>query len=161
MKTLLVYFSADGNTEQAALAIAPLLTASVVKLAPVKAYPRFILARFPVCALEAMRRKPRAIQEPALQVADFDRILIGTPTWMGYMAPPVRQFIRANNFAGKQLAFFATCSHLPQDTIIEAEILLQGATVMGRRVFTHADLSGRNGSLGDLCQEFVDRLDFN
>ena len=161
MKTLLVYFSADGNTEQAALTIAPLVGATVHKLQPLKAYPRFILARFPAAALEAMRRKPRAIQEPSEKVADYDRIIIGTPTWMGFMAGPVRQFILANNFSGKQLAFFTSCSHMPQDTIVEAEILIQGATVMGRRVFTHADLHGKNGSLLGLCQEFVDRLDFN
>jgi len=161
MKTLIVYYSVDGNTERAALAIAPLMQATVVKLEPVKAYPRFILARFPVCAVGAMSKRPRAIKPTGVAVADFDRILIGTPTWMGCMAPPVRQFILDNSFKGKQLGFFTSCMHMPQDTIIEAELLIEGSTVLGRRVFTHADLHGKNGSLETLCQEFVDRFDFN
>ena len=161
MKTLLVYFSADGNTERAALTIAPLVGAIAIKLEPVKAYPRFLLARFPAGALEAMRGKARAIKDIGVKVADFDRIIIGTPTWMGRMPGVVRSFVQNNNFAGKQLAFFASCMHVPQDTIIEPELMIQGATVIGRRVFTHADLAGKNGSLETLCREFADRFDFN
>lgn len=161
MKTLLVYFSADGNTERAALTIAPLIGATTVKLVPVKAYPRFMLARFPAGTWESLRKKPRAIKDIGVKVADFDRIVIGTPTWMGHMPGVVRRFILDNNFTGKQLAFFASCVHVPQDTIIEAELMIQGATVIGRRVFTHADLQGKNGSLETICREFADRFDFN
>ena len=161
MKTLLVYYSIDGNTERAALAIAPLMKATVAKLEPAKAYPRFILARFPVCAIGAMSKRPRAIKPTGVNVADFDRILIGTPTWMGFMAPTVRQFILDNSFKGKQMGFFTTCMHMAQDTIIEAELLIEGATIMGRRVFTHADMHNKNGSLENLAREFVDRFDFN
>ena len=161
MKTLVVYFSADGNTERAALALAPQLKAELVKLEPVKPYPGFILARFPRCAIEGIFGQPRSYKPLSVQVVDFDRIVIGTPTWMGRMAGPVRKFISDNQFKGKQLGFFASCMHVPQDCIIEAELLITGATVMSRRVFTHADLSGKNGSLDSLCREFADRFEFN
>jgi flavodoxin len=109
MKTLVVYYSLEGNTAFAAKKIAENLGADLLELVPVKAYPKNGPAKFLVGGMKAsMHEAPPLIPHQA-NVKNYDCIVLGTPVWASNMAPPLRTFIRGNDFSGKRLALFA-CS---------------------------------------------------
>ena len=43
-----------------------------------------------------------------VNVADYDVIAVGTPTWWYTMAPAVKAFLHGQNFAGKTVVPFMT-----------------------------------------------------
>ena len=97
MKTVNVYYSLDGNTKQAAEALAEQTGADICPIEPVKPLvskgkPSFgnIMkgggqVTFGIC--------PK-LREFPLDLAAYDRIILGTPVWAGKCAAPVYSFVR-------------------------------------------------------------------
>ena len=106
MKTLIVYYSLEGNTEYAAGRIAAMLGAGTLRLEPVKDYPSAGFRKFFWAGKSAvMAEKP--LLRPYSFDSDCDRVVIGFPVWAGNVAPPIRTFIRDNSLSGKRIAAFA------------------------------------------------------
>ena len=97
MKTIIVYYSLDGNTAAAAEALAKRIDADLCEIQPVKPIisagkPTFRTlmqgggqVTFGLC--------PK-IKEFSLDLADYDRIILGTPVWAGRCAAPVTSFLK-------------------------------------------------------------------
>ena len=115
-KTLVVYYSATGNTEEVAGFIAAATDADTFELVPVEPYTS--------ADLDWTKRDSRVSREhddPSLRtvalvqstVADwesYDTVFIGYPIWWGIAAWPVDGFIAANDFTGKTVIPFCTSS---------------------------------------------------
>ena len=84
--TLVVYFSATGNTEEAAGYIADLTGGDLFELEPVEPYTSENLNY------------------------SYDTVFIGYPIWWGIAAWPVDGFVEANDFTGKTVIPFCTSS---------------------------------------------------
>ncbi|MBQ9902101.1 MAG: NAD(P)H-dependent oxidoreductase [Clostridia bacterium] len=113
MKTVIVYYSLDGNTKHAAETLAKAVGADVCEIQPVKPIksagkPTFHVlmqgggqVTFGLC--------PK-IKEFALDLAAYDRIILGTPVWAGKPASFVRTFAKKyapqNGLADKVTAVF-------------------------------------------------------
>ena len=113
-KTLVVYFSATGNTENAANYIAEATGADIFKLEPVEAYSDADLnynddgSRV---VYEHDNPDARAVELVADTVDNwesYDTVFIGYPIWWGIAAWPVDDFIKSNDFTGKTVVPFAT-----------------------------------------------------
>ena len=63
--------------------------------------------------------KPK-LKEIACRVADYDVIVVGTPTWWYSMAPAVRTFLSENDFSGKTVIPFATHASWPGRVLLRA-----------------------------------------
>ena len=97
MKTIIVYYSLDGNTKSAAGTLANLIGADLCEIQPVKPIrsagkPTFrVLMRgggqvtFGLC--------PK-IREFTVDLGAYDRIILGTPVWAGKCASFVRTFVK-------------------------------------------------------------------
>lgn len=97
MKTIIVYYSLDGNTAAAAEALAKRIDADLCEIQPVKPIisagkPTFRTlmqgggqVTFGLC--------PK-IKEFSLDLPDYDRIILGTPVWAGRCAAPVTSFLK-------------------------------------------------------------------
>ncbi len=107
VKTLIVYFSLEGNTEYAAKQIAQTAGCETLRLMPVKAYPDKGFRKFFWGGKSAVMAEKPALEPYAFDPALYDRIVFGFPVWAGNMAPPIRTFIRDNHLAGKKIAVFA------------------------------------------------------
>ncbi len=106
MKTLIVYYSLEGNTEYAAGKIAAALGARLLRLEPERAYPTGGFRKFLRGGKSAvMAETPKLL--PYAFDADCDRIVFGFPVWAGNVAPPIRTFIRDNDLTGRRIAAFA------------------------------------------------------
>lgn len=115
-KTLVVYYSATGNTEEAASYIAAAAGADLFELVPVEPYSDDDLdwtddnSRV---VYEHDNPDARVVELVESTVSDwesYDTVFIGYPIWWGIAAWPVDGFIVANDFTGKTVIPFCTSS---------------------------------------------------
>ncbi len=115
-KTLVVYYSATGNTEEVANYIVAATGADIFELEPVEPYSDDDLnwtddnSRV---VYEHDNPDARAVELVASTVPaweSYDTVFIGYPIWWGIAAWPVDGFIEANDFTGKTVIPFCTSS---------------------------------------------------
>ncbi len=115
-KTLVVYFSATGNTEEAANYIAAATGADLFELVPVEPYSSDDLDWTDDSSrvvYEHDNADERVVELAESTVSDwesYDTVFIGYPIWWGIAAWPVDSFIAANDFTGKTVIPFCTSS---------------------------------------------------
>lgn len=107
MKTIVVYYSLEGNTEYAAKRIADSLGADILRVVPVRAYPKSGFQKFLWGGKSAVMAEKPALEPYDAAMGDYDRVIFGFPVWASNMAPPIRSFILENDLAGKRIAAFA------------------------------------------------------
>ena len=109
MKSLIVYYSLEGNTEYAARAIASILGADMLRIEPVKAYPTSGFRKFFWGGKSAVMAEQPQLQPYTFRPEIYDRIIFGFPIWAGKVTPPLHTFVQENLEAlkGKRIAAFA------------------------------------------------------
>lgn len=113
-KTLVVYYSASGNTEEVANYIAAATGGDVFELEPSVPYTDADLdwtnEDSRVCR-EHENEEERNVELVSNTVPDWDSyetVFIGYPVWWGIAAWPVDGFVTANDFTGKTVIPFCT-----------------------------------------------------
>lgn len=140
-KTLVVYYSATGNTEEAANYIAVATNADVFELEPKEPYTDDDLdwtddnSRV---VYEHDNPDARDIELLVSTVPDwesYDTVFIGYPIWWGIAAWPVDSFVKANDFTGKTVVPFCTSSSsgLGESGELLAEVAGTGEWLEGER----------------------------
>lgn len=115
-KTLVVYYSATGNTENVANYIATATDGDLFKLEPAKPYSDDDLnwtddnSRVVREHDNPDERDVALVKSTVENWDEYDTIFIGYPIWWGIAAWPVDGFIEANDFTGKTVIPFATSS---------------------------------------------------
>lgn len=115
-KTLVVYYSATGNTQEAADYIAEATGGDVFELVPETPYTDEDLDWTDDNSRVSQEYADESLRDVAL-VTDtvenwdqYDTVFIGYPIWWGIAAWPVDGFIEANDFTGKTVIPFCTSS---------------------------------------------------
>ena len=96
MKSLIVYYSLEGNTEYAARAIASILGADMLRIEPVKAYPTSGFRKFFWGGKSAVMAEQPQLQPYTFRPEIYDRIIFGFPIWAGKVTPPLHTFVQEN-----------------------------------------------------------------
>lgn len=115
-KTLVVYYSASGNTRRVAQAIAQAANADVFEIVPTEAYTSDDLNWRNGSSRVSREHDDESLRNVPLtttEVSDwdsYDTVFIGYPIWWGIAAWPVDGFAKANDFTGKTVIPFATSS---------------------------------------------------
>lgn len=113
-KTLVVYFSASGNTARVAKDIADAVGADLFEIVPAEPYTSDDLNynnRSSRVNREHDNEALRNVELSAEEVENwdsYDTVFVGYPIWWGIAAWPVSSFVTANDFAGKTVIPFAT-----------------------------------------------------
>lgn len=107
MKTLIVYYSLEGNTEYAAGKIASTLSADTLRIEPKKAYPNSGVRKFFWGGKSAVMAETPELLPYEFNADDYDRIIFGFPVWASNVTPPIRTFVKENDLKGKRIAAFA------------------------------------------------------
>ena len=140
-KTLVVYFSATGNTESAANYIAQATGGDLFELEPAEPYTDEDLNYNNDDSRVSREHEDESLRDVEL-VADtvenwdeYDTVFIGYPIWWGIAAWPVDSFVKANDFTGKTVIPFATSasSDLGQSGELLAELAGTGDWQEGQR----------------------------
>lgn len=145
--TLVVYFSATGNTEAVAGYIADALGADLFAITPAEPYTDDDLNW-----TDESSRVNAEHNDPALQAVElttttvdqwesYDTVFIGYPIWWGVAAWPVSSFVAANDFTGKTVIPFCTSSSssLGDSGTLLAEAAGTGNWLEGQRFRSSAD----------------------
>jgi len=108
MKTIIVYYSLEGNTDFLVKALADNIGAETLLLEPVKAQKTKGLSKFVWGGYQAVMKKKPELKPYAFKASDYDRIIFATPVWAGTFAPPLRTFFETEDLIAKKVAFFIT-----------------------------------------------------
>ena len=81
MKTIVVYYSLEGNTAYAAEKIAAALGADTLRLQPKKAYPSSGFQKFFWGGKSAVMAEKPALEPYAFRAEDCDCVILGFPVW--------------------------------------------------------------------------------
>lgn len=118
MSTLVVYYSLScGNTERVAEMVADALDADIEAIETVEPYPGDYQEVVDQGKREVERGYELAIEALEFNPADYERIVIGTPTWWYTMAPAVATYLSEYNWRGKTVVPFQTHGGWPGETL--------------------------------------------
>ncbi len=138
MKTLIVYFSfTAGNTKSIAEKIQKEIGGDIVRLETVKPYPKDYEAAVSQGQREVERGYKPELKPLGVDLKDYDRIIVGSPTWWYKMAPAVLTFLSSNDFTGKVVIPFMTNAGWPGTVIKDMTELVRknGAKVENAHEF--------------------------
>lgn len=133
MKTLVLYYSySHGNTKKIAEELQKTLGADMEEIQTVKTYGSYEET------VEIGQKEVQQGYRPPLKplghdIADYDVIALGTPTWWYTMAPAMRTFVTENDFTGKKMIFFSTHGGWPGSVIKHLKSLTQAETILGTK----------------------------
>lgn len=115
-KTLVVYFSASGNTERVAEVIAETTGGELFELVPVEPYTDEDLdwmddnSRVTVEHENPERREMELVADTVEDWQDVSVVYVGYPIWWAEAVWSIDSFIKANDFSGKTVIPFCTSS---------------------------------------------------
>ena len=109
MKTLVVYYSLEGNTEYVAERIKETIGADLLKLVPKKVYHDKGFAKFFWGGKSAVMAEKPELEAYVVDLTAYERIIFGFPVWASNFTPPIRTFVEDNKsgLSGKKIAAFA------------------------------------------------------
>ena len=140
-KTLVVYYSASGNTARVAEDIAEAAGADLFEIVPTEVYTSADLNWTDSSSRVSREHDDESLRDVPLTTTEvpdwesYDTVFIGYPIWWGIAAWPVDGFVKANDFSGKTVIPFATSSSsgLGQSGTLLAEMAGTGDWQEGQR----------------------------
>ena len=148
-KTLVVYYSASGNTKRVAENIAEAAGADLFEIVPTEVYTDDDLNWTNSDSRVSREHDDESLRDVPLTTTEvpdwdsYDTVFIGYPIWWGIAAWPVDGFVKANDFTGKIVIPFATSSSsgMGQSGSLLAEMTGTGDWQEGQRFSSGASAS--------------------
>lgn len=141
MKTVIRYHSFSGVTRGIAERVRAATGADLVEVRPVHAYSK--LSAYTRGSLRARGGTADAVEPASVDVAAYDRIVVGTPVWAGRAMPVIAGALEGLTGAeGKSSVIFATCGAQPGEALARLRAVLEakGADVVGEFSFSTREL---------------------
>ena len=157
-KTLVVYYSASGHTEDAANVIAEALGADLFELEPAEPYSSADLNYSDDNSRVSQEHENEDLRDVKLTAAtvenwdSYETVFIGYPIWWGIAAWPVDGFVEENDFTGKTVIPFCTSA---------SSGLGESGELLEKKAGTGDWLEGMrfgSGASEESIQEWVERL---
>ena len=114
--TLVIYYSASGNTARVAKDIAEAAGADLFEIVPTEVYTSEDLNWTNPDSRVSREHDDESLRDVPLTTTEvpdwdsYDTVFIGYPIWWGIAAWPVDTFVKNNDFTGKTVIPFATSS---------------------------------------------------
>jgi len=150
-RILIVYYSRSGYTKRAAEALAERLDASLLLIEEQRS--RRGVFGYLRSAWEALRRIDADIALPAVNLADFDLVLIGTPVWASRPSSPARTFAGRHRGRIKRAALFCTLGGSGAEAALAALQQVLGRAPLATLALTDRELD--SGAAGAKIDSFA------
>lgn len=108
MKTVVIFYSLEGNTKFISEIIAKELKADLVELKTKKEFPSSGFKKFVWGGKSVVFKENPELVNQNINLNAYDNIVIGTPIWAGTYASPFNTFVKQYKFTGKKVALFAS-----------------------------------------------------
>lgn len=134
-KTLVVFYSATGNTKVAAERIADVLKAAIFEIEPRQPYSSEDLdwnnenSRVNIEHEDETKRDVALEKTTPQNWEQYETVYIGYPIWWGIAAWPVSSFVKSNNFGEKTVIPFCTSASSELGSSVE---LLKSQSISGK-----------------------------
>ena len=136
MKTLIVYYSYEGNCACIAEKIkAALPDADTLRLTTAEDTARGFFTKYFWGGKQVLSGKKPALQPYSVDVNAYEFIIMGTPVWAWSYAPAMRSFLEKTKIEGKKIAFFCCHGGGKGKTLEKLEKALPGNTFLGHMDF--------------------------
>ena len=157
-KTLVIYYSASGNTARVAKDIAEAAGADLFEIVPTEVYTSEDLNWTNSDSRVSREHDDESLRDVPLTTTEvpdwdsYDTVFIGYPIWWGIAAWPVDPFVKNNDITGKPVIPFATSSSsgMGQSGSLLADMAGTGDWQEGQRF--------SSGDSGDDVQSWVNGL---
>jgi flavodoxin len=142
-KVLVVYYSwSNGNTRKIAELVQKALGADIAEIETVKPYTGSYDEVVNQGQKEVNRGYKPEIKPLGVNLAEYDTVVVGTPTWWYTMAPAVLTFLSNANLAGKKVALFQTHGGWPGHTLTDMKELCADATIISEKAIQFDSTGG-------------------
>lgn len=130
MKSLIVYYSLEGNVKLLSEVMAAEIGADVLPIKlkqEIKAegFMKYIWGGKQVLMKEVPELEPSTVNPN-----DYDLIIIGTPVWASNYVPAVRSFLQSHTITNKKIALFCTHESDPRKTLINLQAKLPNNEIL-------------------------------
>lgn len=107
MKTIVIFYSLEGNTKYISEIISKELNADILEFKTKKEYPSSGFKKYFWGGKSVvLKEKPELICDK-IDLDSYENIIIGAPIWAGTYAAPYNTFVKTHKFSGKKVALFA------------------------------------------------------
>ena len=127
-KSLVVYFSWSGNTENVAKSIQTQTGADIFEIVPATPYSDDYDTVVDLAREEQRNSARPAISDSIENIEQYDVIYVGFPNWWGDMPMILYSFFDEYDFSGKTIVAFATNGGWEGSTLDDIESAAAGAT---------------------------------
>lgn len=127
MNPLVLYYSYSGNTRKVAERIAQQTGGHIAAIEVETPYPASYKAVVQQGEREVKAGFAPRIKPLAVNIDDYDTVIIGTPVWWYTFAPPLKTALAGYNWAGKTVYPFATHGGGPGQTLAHIAAACKGA----------------------------------
>ena len=137
MKTAVVFYSLEGNCTLVAQEIQTLTNADLVQIQLRNEKKRTGFAKFFWGGGMAFFHIKPALKPYRFDPATYDLIILGTPVWAGFPAPPILSFLSQTKISGKKLVLFACHAGGMKDALEKLKIKLKGNDIVSENNFIY------------------------
>jgi flavodoxin len=110
MKSLIVFYSLEGNTRLTAKELASKMDADLLELETVVPYPVGKFSKFLKGGRSAIKAETPELKPYQADLDNYDLIVLGMPVWASMVTPPMRTFLKENSIKDKKVAAFICCA---------------------------------------------------
>ncbi len=130
MKTLIIFYSLEGNTKFLAESISSTIGADTFEIKTTKEMGTGFMKYFWGGKQVMMKEKPEILSFDK-NLADYEMILIGSPVWASTFAPALYTFLNNNKIAGKKVALFCSYGGSVGRTLDNLKVVLKDNEIVG------------------------------
>ncbi|KOC46073.1 flavodoxin family protein [Clostridium botulinum] len=110
MKSLIVYYSLEGNSKFIAESINEGLKGDILRIKPIKdVAQKGFFKKYLLGGTQAMLKNKPQLEPISIDFSNYDFIVFGTPVWAGTYAPVFNTFFEKYTIKNKRIALF--CCH--------------------------------------------------
>lgn len=142
MKSLIVYYSYEGNCKEIAKTIQKVTNSDILCIEPKKEKKTKSLFRFVWGGMQVYMTKKPELLPYNINLEQYDTIFIGSPVWFGSYAPPINTFLSENEIKGKKIGIFICSGNNKRNTFNNFEEVLKENDIIGEIEFVYPIKNG-------------------
>lgn len=131
MKTLVVYYSYEGNTKELVEYIQTIKDVDVLELKVVDEKPTTSMFRFVWGGMQVYMKKKPELVSYSVDLKQYDNIIIATPCWFGSYAPAINTFLSENTIQDKNIYLLVCNGGNLRHTFEDFTKALRGNRIIG------------------------------
>jgi flavodoxin len=139
-KVLILYYSwsDNANTEKVAKIIQSLTNGDIVKVEPAVPFPNLSYRPMTEWVKEQQEKENYpAIKPLGVDIAAYDFIFVGTPSWYNTLSLPIVTLLQQTDFKGKPVTVFGTHQGNGRKIIGDFSSLVQNAAIVRGELFAN------------------------